>query len=262
VEAAAKDPVAVTSEDAQREVGRYVTAGFSMELRQKDGKLYAVVPGQPEYVLIPLGGRRYQLGAPAPGGFFVTLRPKQGDEATTELFLEQPQGNLLLIKETEYAGAYRELIGSYEFQGQPVEIIGAGGKLGLLIPGQAMYTLVEKARDQFALVPLPDTFRMLVTRDADGNVKGIVLQQPNGTFTVTRKSAAAITLPSAAELMEKMSAAHGAEALLRKPRTLVTTAEATLENQGIIAEMTTRQHLAKLNTTTALFKAFDKTIGT
>jgi hypothetical protein len=35
-----------------------------------------------------------------------------------------------------------------------------------------------------------------------------------------------------------------------------------LENQGVIAEMTTRQHLAKLNTTTALFKALGKSIGT
>src|SRR5262249_61181182 len=110
VEAAAKDPVAVTSEDAQREVGRYLTAGFSMELRQKDGKLYAMVAGQPEYVLIPLGGRRYQLGAPAPGGFFVTLRPKQGDEATTELFLEQPHGNLLPLTHATSPAPYLALI--------------------------------------------------------------------------------------------------------------------------------------------------------
>jgi CubicO group peptidase (beta-lactamase class C family) len=259
--APAKTVPVVSSEEAQSEVGRYVTAGFAMELRHKDGKLYAAITGQPEYALIPLGGRRYQLGAPAPGGFYVTLRPKQGDAATTELFLEQPQGNLLLVKETAYTGAYRELIGSYEFQGQPVEIIGTGGKLGLLIPRQAMYTLVEQARDQFALVPLPDTFRMLVTRDAEGSVKGVLLQQPNGTFTLTRKIAAQPALPSAAEIMERSIAAHGLEAFVRKPRAIVVTAEAVLENQGIIAEIITRQHMAKLNTTTALFKAFGKPIG-
>lgn len=45
-----------------------------------------------------LGGRRYQLAEPAPPGFFATFRPAKDKPANTELFLEQPQGNVVLEK--------------------------------------------------------------------------------------------------------------------------------------------------------------------
>jgi zinc protease len=62
----------------------------------KDDKLTLTVPGQPSYTLENIGGRRYKLGAPAPDGFFATFRPLQGDPTGTELFLQQPQGDIVL----------------------------------------------------------------------------------------------------------------------------------------------------------------------
>jgi hypothetical protein len=56
------------------------------------------VPGQPPYLLENVGTRRYKLGEPAPGGFFATFRPVKDKPAETELFLEQPQGNVVLQK--------------------------------------------------------------------------------------------------------------------------------------------------------------------
>jgi CubicO group peptidase (beta-lactamase class C family) len=74
----------------EREAGKYKfeAAGFDLDVQWRDNKLIAVVPGQPEYPLERVSGRKYKLGG-APDGFFVTFKDK-------ELFLEQPQGNFTL----------------------------------------------------------------------------------------------------------------------------------------------------------------------
>jgi hypothetical protein len=85
--------------DPKKEVGKYLMpAGVGFDVSLKDEKLVLTVPGQPPYPLENLGGRRYRLGDPAPGGFFATFRPVKDKESETELFLEQPQGNVVLKK--------------------------------------------------------------------------------------------------------------------------------------------------------------------
>lgn len=80
------------------EVGKYrlAAAGINFEVAIKDDKLTLTVPGQPTYTLQNIGGRRYKLADPAPDGYFCTFRPVQGKESQTEMFLEQPQGNIVL----------------------------------------------------------------------------------------------------------------------------------------------------------------------
>ncbi len=94
---AAVEPAAEVA--IEKEVGKYnfAAAGFDMDVQLKEGKLQAVVPGQPTYVLERVSGRKYKLGG-APDGFFVTFKD-------TELFLEQPQGNYTLPKKTSDAAA-------------------------------------------------------------------------------------------------------------------------------------------------------------
>jgi hypothetical protein len=86
--------------DPKAEVGNYwfEAAKVSFVVAMKDDKLTLTVPGQPVFTLQNIGGRRYKLGAPAPDGFFATFRPIKDKPAETELFLEQPQGNLVLPK--------------------------------------------------------------------------------------------------------------------------------------------------------------------
>jgi CubicO group peptidase (beta-lactamase class C family) len=94
-EAKATEPAS----DPSKEAGKYVLpAGPSFDVIWKDGKLVLSVPGQPPYTLENLGGRRYKLADPAPAGFFATFRPVKGKESETELFLEQPHGNVALQK--------------------------------------------------------------------------------------------------------------------------------------------------------------------
>ena len=84
--------------DPKQEVGKYLlaAAGVSFEVTMKDDKLVLTVPGQPAYPMENIGGRRYKLASPAPAGFFATFRPAKDKES--ELFLEQPQGNIVLAK--------------------------------------------------------------------------------------------------------------------------------------------------------------------
>ena len=86
--------------DPKAEIGKYLlaAAGVNFEVALKDDKLTLIVPGQPAYVLKNLGGRRYQLTDPAPPGFFATFRPAKDKLGETELYLEQPQGNVVLVK--------------------------------------------------------------------------------------------------------------------------------------------------------------------
>jgi CubicO group peptidase (beta-lactamase class C family) len=86
--------------DPTKEVGLYEISGVPMKFKVdlKDGKLTLTVPGQPEYPLKNIGGRRYQLLEPAPAGFFATFRPVKDKEGQSELFIEQPQGNVVAAK--------------------------------------------------------------------------------------------------------------------------------------------------------------------
>jgi len=82
--------------DPKIEVGSYKIAGapVTFEVTLKDDKLMLSVPGNPSFQLQNMGGRRYKLAEPAPPGYFVTFRPVKDKESETELYLEQPQGNV------------------------------------------------------------------------------------------------------------------------------------------------------------------------
>jgi CubicO group peptidase (beta-lactamase class C family) len=83
--------------DPKMEQGIYKMDGapVTFEVSFKDDKLMLSVPGQ-SFQLQNVGGRRYKLAA-APPGFFCTFRPGKGKEQ--ELFLEQPQGNVVATRE-------------------------------------------------------------------------------------------------------------------------------------------------------------------
>lgn len=101
----ADGPTAPAS-DPKAEVGKYrlAAAGVNFDVTLKDDKLTLTVPGQPAYTLQNIGGRRYKLADPAPPGYFATFRPAKDKPTVTELFIEQPQGNVVLEKiETEGA---------------------------------------------------------------------------------------------------------------------------------------------------------------
>ena len=240
--------------DPKKEVGKYslVAAGVNFDVSWKDDKLVLTVPGQPPYPLENIGGRRYKLAEPAPAGFFATFRPVKDKPSETELFLEQPQGNLVLPKaaadSTEPAAAaiadvpantpLRDLIASYENDSkQTIEIAFKEGKVSLVVPGQPPYPLNESEKNKLRSPDLPDAYWVEVNRDDKGIVSGIVMNQPEGRFTF-RRLASAAPLISVDELLTKMIAAYGGEENIRKHKTSLTTVDIDLENQGVQAKGT------------------------
>lgn len=277
---AASAPASPT--DLQREVGNYLLAqaNLTFDVALTEGKLVMTVPGQPAYTLENVGGRRYKLSAPAPPGFFVTFRPVKDKESETEVYLEQPHGNYVLshvpksaapaaatttgeTTAAEYSGPMKELIASYDDERGKgtVEIGLRDGKVSLVVPGQPAYALVEKEKDVFATGALPDTYRLLIKRDAGGKVSGLVMKQPEGEFAF-RRAAEFVASMSVDELMAKVVAAAGGEAALRKHKTMISMFDIDFENQGVTGEGTISQRAPNAQEVSITLRALGKKIGT
>ncbi|HEX8650413.1 MAG TPA: serine hydrolase [Pyrinomonadaceae bacterium] len=263
--------------DLQSEVGtyRFAEAGFDVEIALKDGKLTMTVPNQPVYALENVGGRRYKL-ANAPAGFFVTFRPVKENASQTEAYLEQPQGNYVLTKiepadagteaaaaaAASYSSPFKDLLGSYEREkAGTIEIAFKEGKVALIVPGQPAYPLSEKAKDNLYSPLLPDSYAVLVKRDAAGKVSAIVLKQPEGEFEFKRipDFNAQITVD---ELMTRVIEAHGGEANLRRHRSMIQTINVDFENQGVSGPGIINSRAPNATETQLTFMALGKKIGT
>ncbi|HYG80067.1 MAG TPA: serine hydrolase domain-containing protein, partial [Pyrinomonadaceae bacterium] len=267
---------AETAGDPAREVGKYLLAeaGITFDVDLKDGKLMMAVPGQPVYTLVNIGGRRYKIDDPAAAGFYVTFRSKKDNDAETEMYLEQPQGNFVLGRvkteakagdaaggASDYSGPLKDLLGSYELAGGPVvEVKLVEGKPSLVVPGQPPYPLVEKEKDKLASPALPDTYGVTVKRDAAGKVTGVVIKQPEGEFAFARTAEASpgITVD---ELLAKMVAAQGGEENLRRHKSRVVTAEMVFEHQGVTGNATISERAPNLQAMHVDLMALGKKIG-
>ncbi len=125
------EPPAVSTVKPEAEVGEYTYEDkLTIAITHKEGKLTATLAGQPPYPLLPVGGRKYKLGDPAPDGFSLTFRPNVKDPKVAEVFLEQPGIKLALtrksdIKEPEYKSA----LTAEELENKVVEALGGEAAL-------------------------------------------------------------------------------------------------------------------------------------
>jgi CubicO group peptidase (beta-lactamase class C family) len=267
---------AAPANDPKTEVGTYrlAEANVNFEVTFKDGTLTLNVPGQPPYPLENLGGRRYKLGSPAPAGFFATFRPVKDKESETELFIEQPQGDVVARKlvsdtaastTTAVADPLNYLIGSYQSENAAgvIEIAVRDGKVALVVPGQPPYPLVEKEKDKLRSPGLPDEYWIEVKRDEKSEVSAIVLNQPEGRFTLRRMRAGdnISKLISTDELIAKMIDAYGGEANLRKHKSSVATVEVDLESQGLTGYGIVKAKAPNMAASEMTITALDKKIG-
>lgn len=251
-------------------------SGFQVEVRFAAGKLELLVAGQPNYPLENVGGRRYRLGSPAPDGFFVTFRPAAGDPAATEMYLQQPQGNLVLEKADKnagpppstkpsapYAGPNADLIGDYRSDSPPVTLTIAprGDRVALIVPGQPDYPLTERGKDAFNLGSLPQTYSLTANRDEHGALESLTLKQPNITLHLTPVKPSGQPLISVDDLMAKELRAEGGEAAMRAVRTLKCRISVSMPNQGVQGTGVLYEEAPDSRSTTVLLTAVGKRIG-
>lgn len=264
-----------TTNDPKAEVGQYklAEANVTFEIAMKDGTLMLSVPGQPPYPLQNVAGRRYKLTDPAPDGFFVTFRPVKDKESETEMFLQQPQGDVIARKvvttattatATTDANSLSHVIGSYqsETSANVIEIAVRDGKPSLVVPGQPPYPLVESEKDKLRSPGLPEAYWIDVKRDEKGDVSAIVLNQPEGRFTLRRvKSETGSKLIAADDLLAKMIEAYGGEANLRKHKSSVMNIEIDMESQGVTGYGVVKAKAPNLAASEMTITALDKKIG-
>lgn len=86
----------MTKEDLQKYIGDYELSSVTVKLYIKSDKtLYALVPGQPEYELVPLGMHKFGLKVLA--GYFIQFAVDDKNKVTDLTFI-QPNGNFKAVK--------------------------------------------------------------------------------------------------------------------------------------------------------------------
>jgi CubicO group peptidase (beta-lactamase class C family) len=259
----------------EKMVGKYSLASANMEIEVKiDGeKLMMIVPGQPAYTLVRTAPRQFHP-AELPDGFSVKFTPEQGDAAEVEL--QQPGHTTKFTRVRSAAptaplgtsgpDSANELLGSYLGPSgkKTIDIRESSGKVTFNIPGQPPYALVEKAKDTYAMDPLPETYWLKARRDAAGKIEAVVVTQPEGEFAFTRTEAGADTKPTITvdELAAKTVDAIGGEANWLKIKSRLIDADIDFESQGVKGTSRTYSVAPNKSATESTFTALGKTIGT
>lgn len=84
-------PKAITKEELQKFVGEYEFNGVAAKVYIKDDKtLYILIPGQPDYELIPIDKNKFSLKLLS--GFYIQFEVNDTGQ-TTDLTFMQPNGN-------------------------------------------------------------------------------------------------------------------------------------------------------------------------
>lgn len=267
------------AENPQQEAGKYTVANLTVEITMKDGNLVLNVPGQPPYPLENVSGRRYKFAGDSPrtADHFVTFRPAENGGAKTEMFLEQPppKQNIVLTKinsdaetsktEADNGEKYKDVTGSYETaekdQKTIFRLVVQDGKLTILRPGQRSFTLFEKSKDTFSIAGAPETYQVTVERNQAGEASGLNIKQPNGNVEMRRVENYKSPI-STEELMTRTINALGGETNLRKHKTLETTYDIALVNQGVSGTGVISQKMPNLKLNTMTLNALGKRLGT
>jgi hypothetical protein len=257
----------------EAEAGTYgVLGGLKAEVAWTGRSLVLRWPDRPEYPLERLEGRRYRLGAPAPAGLFATFRPKEDDPARTELFLEQPWGDVVLnrLTQAEIEAAQKQspptellaLIGAYRPNDKLTEVRleAVEGRVSLVIPGQPPYPLLRRQEDEFGLGGLPATFALTLRRDEHGAVSGFALKEPGVTLDHQRVGPRGVPDIPIDALEQRVAQAHGAERLARL-KTLVLAGAVDFVHEGVTGTLAIYREAPERYAELTVFQAFDRDIG-
>ena len=212
------------------------------------------------------------MGAPAPAGLFATFRPKEDDPARTELFLEQPWGDVTLdrLTQAEVEAAQKQspptellaLVGAYRPKDKLTEVRleAVEGRVSLVIPGQPPYPLLRRQEDEFGLGGLPATFALTLRRDEHGAVTGFAVKEPGVTLDHQRVGPRGVPDIPIDVLERRVAQAHGAERLARL-KTLVLAGTVDFVHEGVTGTLAIYREVPEHYAEVTVFQAFARDIG-
>jgi hypothetical protein len=166
--------------------------GNEMKVFVQNGKLRAVLPGQPTYTLLPLTKEEFIIQNLH--GFKMIFKMNDGGEVIS-VTSSQPNGDFTAPKISNEAippekenpisitaDELKKYEGDYEFApGNEMKIYIKEGKLKAFLPGQPEYTLVPVGKNEFSLENL-DGFKLVFEVNDSEEVFSVTAVQPNGSF--------------------------------------------------------------------------------
>ena len=189
----AKENIQVSGIELKKFEGVYRFApGNEMKIYIKDSTLKALLPGQPEYTLLPSGDNVFRLKE-LPG--YKMIFNLDENKKVISVTSSQPNGNFTANKISDSVVPPEEektiilpvskLIkfeGEYEFgPGNDMKIFLKDGNLKALLKGQPEYILLPVSENEFILKNM-NGYKMIFQENGNGDVTEVISNQPNGKF--------------------------------------------------------------------------------
>jgi CubicO group peptidase (beta-lactamase class C family) len=188
--------------DVKQYCGDYDFNGTIIKIALSDNNmLKALVPGQPEFELIPVKQDEFNVKG-AKGVSIKFERDEKGNIPAARFI--QPNGTFKVKristnkdagepngkKENEPVASgsnnFEKYTGEYNLGGQTVKIFIKESTLMAILPGQPEYELISEKEDEFT-VKGAKGYSVKFDKDDNGSVKGFMLVQPNGSMMATKK---------------------------------------------------------------------------
>lgn len=166
--------------------------GNEMKIYIKNSNLKALLPGQPEYTLLPSGKNIFQLKELS--GYKMTFNFDKNNKVIS-VTSNQPNGNFTAKKVSDSASPPKEekiiilpvnklkkFEGEYEFApGKNMKVYLENGNLKAFLKGQPEYTLLPVSAKEFILKNMSG-YKMIFEENENGEITDVISDQPNGKY--------------------------------------------------------------------------------
>jgi hypothetical protein len=189
------ETINVGADELKEYCGQYSFGpGAIMTVLIKEQKLFGILPGQPEYELVPIAKDTFKLAGLT--GFRMSFSRNDKNEITM-VMSNQPNGNFPAKKlgvaeppkpsNGASADELRKYVGGYAFAPAMVMNISIkGNKLHGALPGQPEFDLIPAGKDTFEIEGVTG-YKMIFELNMAGEVIAVTSSQPNGDFKAKKE---------------------------------------------------------------------------
>ncbi|MEJ2613619.1 MAG: DUF3471 domain-containing protein [Ignavibacteriaceae bacterium] len=188
-----KENIQISGSELKKYEGVYrFGPGKDMKIYIKDSTLKALLPGQPEYTLLPSGDNVFRLKELQ--GYKMIFKLDENKKVIS-VTSSQPNGDFTAKKISNSVTPPKEektiilpmsklkkFEGEYEFApGKDMKVYIDNGNLKAYIKGQPQFTLLPVSAKEFILKNMSG-YKMIFEENENGEVTDVISDQPNGKF--------------------------------------------------------------------------------